>query len=348
MVAYFFILLVILGISGIEQKILKQNGIWLSSLILIIFASIRDYTVGTDTVNYVNKFIIGYRINFEYEHNYYVEPVFQIIEYLIYQLTDNYFWLFFVCFMIIIPCNLLFFKKYSVDYKLSVFIFVAYGLYTFSFNTLRNGIAIAIIVWGFKFFLEEKTFKYIFVCLLATLFHISALAMILFYFLVIINVKFIYKLCFVLLLSFFLSDFVIDFMATSNSRYEIYTEKIYENKGSFIFIFYLSCFVIFTYFKINLFKEDMLYRKLYQFYGLGIVFLIPIVISDLHPSGPQRFLYYFSWVICILFPMIFSKLKSTGIKSLFYVFSLIAFYLVLDKFGGIVPYKINSIFEIIL
>ena len=70
------------------------------------------------------------------------------------------------------------FRKYSSDYWLSVFLFIAATDYiSWMFNGIRQFIAVVIVLAGTKWLLEKRYIPYIILVLFASLFHQTALIM---------------------------------------------------------------------------------------------------------------------------------------------------------------------------
>lgn len=65
---------------------------------------------------------------------------------------------------------------------LSLLLFVFTGVWHGTFNIIRQYIAAAIIFSGHKYIVEKQFFKYVLICILASLFHISAIVFLLLYF----------------------------------------------------------------------------------------------------------------------------------------------------------------------
>ena len=73
----------------------------------------------------------------------------------------------------------MFFRKYSADYCLSFFLFIAsVEYYGWIFNGMRQFLAVVITLAGFRFLLEKKYIYYIFIVLIASSIHLSAIIMI--------------------------------------------------------------------------------------------------------------------------------------------------------------------------
>ena len=65
-------------------------------------------------------------------------------------------------------------KNYSDSMSLSFFIFFSCGLFFFSFNELRQFIAVAIVFYAYRFCVEKRPFCWLSLILFAMLFHKSA------------------------------------------------------------------------------------------------------------------------------------------------------------------------------
>ncbi|AIQ54436.1 EpsG family protein [Paenibacillus sp. FSL R7-0331] len=63
----------------------------------------------------------------------------------------------------------------SSNVTMSVFLFLTWGYYFFTFNTIRNYFALALVFFSLKYIFEKKYLKFIFFVILASLFHKSAL-----------------------------------------------------------------------------------------------------------------------------------------------------------------------------
>lgn len=95
------------------------------------------------------------------------------------------FWAFFIITKFIIwGIFFQFLKKYSSrEFYLNLAIFVAFfGLYLFIDNPMRNLIGATIYLYSYKFILKRKFYSYAIICIIASLFHLSFLLFIPFYF----------------------------------------------------------------------------------------------------------------------------------------------------------------------
>lgn len=327
----------------LEKKSLNRNAFWVPFFLLVLFASIRSYLVGTDTGNYTSNFrnLI--------DSNYYIfrsdlEYGYQLLEYSILKFTHNYFWLFFVSSVIVVGSYLYIFRKKSEDYLLSVIIFVSFGFYLFYFNGLRQGIAMAIVALATPYLINKNFLKYTLIIILASSFHKSALIMLLFYLIIHLKFKIEFKTLAVFLGSFLLSNIVIKYLASTNEKYSSYAE-VSENAGGYLTLFFYSFISIFLYIFYKKYKiENPEYYILLQLSLYGVAFLIPVALLATNPSGPQRLLFYFVWAVSLLIPIVIRKINNKFIYFIFIVLALIYYTMILG-FSNLMPYRLNEIFR---
>lgn len=341
MIYYFLILFLVVFWIYLEAKSLRRKAIIVPILLLSLYAGIRHYSVGSDTKNYVRNFLneIFPILSFNDDGR---EIGYQIFEYFILSLTHNYFWLLFLSAFIVVSCYLSFFKKYSNNYCLSVFIFITFNLYTFFFNGLRQGIAMAIAVWSLPYIIQKKPVKFILILIISSLIHQSSLVIILFYFILNLKFKLEYKILSVFIGSFVFSGLTLQYLAATNERYSSYAEESSKSGGYLTLSLYVIVGLIsfFWYKKYNF--SNYFISKINEFYLCGIAFVIPIALLGASASGPQRLLYYFSWCSCLLIPYILKYINSLYVYLLFMIFSVIYFYLFTSGYANLSPYSIND------
>lgn len=345
MFPYFLALFFVLFIIIYEKKILARKAIILPILILITLSSLRSREVGVDSKTYTLAYVNQYN---PYQNGFdkNVEIGYQLLDNIILNFTYNYFWLFFFSSIIVVTLYLHTIKKISSNYFLSVLIYITFGFYTFFFNGLRQGIAMAICFFSLKMFFDRKWFKYFTLVLLASFFHKSALIMILLYFIDIINIKNYYKIIICFVASILGSNFIITFLSKNNQRYEIYAEKSSELGGIYTATFYLLLGILFYYLGFKLKLKDRIYEDSINIYLCGVALIFPLVFMGVDPSGPQRILYYFVCTVIFFIPIVFKKIKNNVIYFLFSLLCIIYYFLITFKLSGLYPYRLNEIFEI--
>lgn len=331
----------------LEKITLNRRAFWIPCLALIFFATFRDYTIGTDTPTYTSFFRGSISVD-NYIFDPRVEYGYQLFEYFILNISKQYFLLFFASSSIIVTSILYVIKKYSVNYFLSVFIYISFAFYTFYFNTLRQGISIAICMLGIYFFINKKIIPYFFIILLASTFHISAWIMLLIYFVVHhLQLKIEIKAIICFLFTFFCSKIIIGYMASDNDRYAHYTENA-DNAGGYLLTFFylLIAFLVYLGGK-DLRKSDKIFMLLEQIFIIGLAIVIPIVFLGTDPSGPQRILYYFCFYLIFIIPILLNKYNNIYLYLLFVVLASIYFCLVTSRIYEIYPYVLNPVFDIL-
>lgn len=346
MLPYFLVLSFVLIWILLERKTLNRKAFWVPLVALSLFAGMRSYRVGTDSGSYTRDFRTNLDV-YNFEFNELVEPGYQALEYGLLKITHNYFWLFFITALIVVYCYLSIIKKYSVNYLFSVFLFITLGVYTFFFNGLRQGLAMAIFALALPYLLEKRLVPYLLICFLASLFHTTALFMIPFYFLVNLRIKPLNKILLVFIGSLFTSKFLISYLADTNERYEGYATAA-EKAGGLLTLGFYTVLLFLIYFVIRLYKiRDDYLIKLFTFYATGIVFLIPVAMLGANPSGPQRLLTYFTWTLVLILPFIFKRINNLYVTSTAIILFVVYFILTTTRFSNLTPYMLNPIFEIL-
>lgn len=345
MLPYFLVLILVLFWILFEQRVLNRIAFWVPLAILSLFAGMRSYRVGTDSGTYTRNFRSSLDIN-SFELTGDREFGYQLLEYTLLRLNAEYFWLLFLTSIIVVYCYLTIIKKYSVNYIFSVFLFITLGVYTFFFNGLRQGLAMAIFALAVPYLLEKRLVPYLIIIAIASLFHGTALFMIPFYFLVNLRIKPIYKILATFVGSLFVSRFLIIYISSSNERYESYGTLDQEGGGYLTLGFYTLIMII-LYMIIRIYNiTDRKFIQLFTFYAIGVVFIIPIAMLGSNPSGPQRLLNYFTWTLILILPIIFKRINNNYITSSAVILFIIYFTLTTSAFSDLSPYIINPVFEI--
>lgn len=345
MLPYILVLSLVIFWILLEKKSLNRTSFWLPLITLTLFAGARSYRVGTDTGNYTRNF--NSQLNVDYfRFNEDIEFGYQVLEYALLNVTSSYFWLLTVTSLVIVYCYLKIIKAYSVNYWFSVFLFITLGAYTFSFNGLRQGLAMAIFTLSIPYLLQKRFIPYLLICSIASLFHITALFVIPFYFIVNLRIKNTYKILATFLGSLLLSSALVSYIASTNDRYEGYT-KVSEEAGGLLTLSFFIMIMIMIMIISYLYKiKDENFQKLVMFYALGVVFTIPLAILGTTASGPQRLLAYFTWTLVLILPVVFKRINNIYIYMVSIAALLTYFILTTSRFSNLSPYIINPIFEV--
>lgn len=345
MLPYLLVLAFVTYWIVLEQKSLNRRSFWMPFIVLTLFGAIRSHRVGTDSGHYTKDFRSNLDIyNFKFDE--FVEIGYQLLEFSLLKVTNNYFWLFLITSLVVVYCYLIILRKYSVNYWFSVFLFLTLGIYTFFFNGLRQGLGMAIFVLATPYLLQKRFVPYLVICICASFFHTSALFMLPFYFLVNLRIKPLYKILASFIGSLVISSFLINYIASTNERYEGYTE-VSDNAGGLLTLGFYTVLLLFIYLIIYIYKiRDQYLLKLFTFYSVGVVFIIPIAMLGTNASGPQRLIVYFTWTLTLILPVIFKRINNVYVTSTAVILFIIYFILTTMRFSNLTPYTINPIFEI--
>ncbi len=159
------------------KKVPKRIYWFISMAILIFVMGFRANSVGVDDLNYLRGYNIANSVDiFQYYKEHVTEPGFYLLYKLVYYVFNDFQWLIILTSTFTIFC---FYKAFeyeieNISLPLAVFIFST-TQYFYYFGIIRLGLAVAIIVFAYRYILENKKKRYILMVLLATLFHYSAL-----------------------------------------------------------------------------------------------------------------------------------------------------------------------------
>jgi hypothetical protein len=182
----------------------------LAFLTLLIFLGFRYETGGPDWISYksfyteiepIDEVISHYDGSFFQEHNF--EFLFKLIGSTFKFFTDDYIIFLAGCEFFILLGVFHFFKKYSSYPFLSIFIYFSSVSLLGDMTVVRQMIAMSITLFSYKYILKRNFLKFLGIIFFATLFHYSALIMVLFY----LSVNYLSKLKYILI-SFAIALFI--------------------------------------------------------------------------------------------------------------------------------------------
>lgn len=250
--------------------------------------------------------------------------------------------------------------RHSVNPCISVFSLIISGLYFNSMNFMRQFIAALIVMCALRFIKEKRFFRFAAFVLLASCFHVSALIMLLFYFIlqikpnkVVISVYYA-----VMLVIFLFSDKILDFV--TKNVYTVYNQATELKKG--LPFGYFAGFLVFFVVAMalrkllvarnemnNIYLSMMFFGVFFEFIGIkhGIIsrfslfFLIPaITILSAEIFEIIKSIIILTFKENARFKRIVSAtviVVSLGFCGLFYS------YLLINNYNGVVPY--NTVFS---
>ena len=258
MIPYFLILAVI----GTEYLVIKYktiNKIYfaiIACIELITFTAIRGENVGADNSHYLSAYHIlrntnGVEVftlkmpwNIDFEPGYLFFN--RILAFL--QLNDFMFQLI-ISSIIYIP---IFFTiyKYSDREFISILVYFAFGLFSHSLGLQRQLIAVSIIILGLKQITKRHFVKYALHVIVASLFHISAIYMIILYFMyrLRVNKKNLIILISIELCMLMFSRNILNIIFKILPSYSHYTNTDkFTSGGSYLRLLCLTAIVVFTF-----------------------------------------------------------------------------------------------------
>lgn len=329
------------GSPGVEKL-----SLIFSVLVLIFFAGLRDQSVGTDTYNYVS--FLEKILTVEDVFGFKLEVGFNVLVLFSGNLSEGYFLLLTSIASIVVVCYFYTIIRLTKNYEIAIFIFIAFGAYTFFFNGARQGIATAICFLALTRLLDRKLVSYLVLIGLATLFHKSALVAIPLYFLA--RPRFGWReilliLFGVVLISEFLPAAVQIAENFIDARYASYGEEE-EGGGRVQAAFLLAQGVLLLLLKKQVNDQSGSYERLLNIYLIGLIPALASIISGVNPSGVLRLTNYFSHTAILLWPMVFLSFRRVETKAIalssFMLVALVYFVLTTFHFSDLTPYRINS------
>lgn len=171
-------LLIIHRRSGFSKNA-KRLFYFFVAMILLLVAGFR-YRVGTDYTNYQRNYY-SYKTR---DVNLFSQPALSIVAHIAAFLFDDFATWFFLMSVITITPVMKGISDNSISVELSVIMYLLLGCWHFSFNLVKQCAAASILFVAYPALRDKKLVKWCIACLIASMFHISALLMIPVYFLV--------------------------------------------------------------------------------------------------------------------------------------------------------------------
>ena len=161
----------------LRNRIFRNILIVIAVLLPVLLAGFRDSSVGTDALTYARLFTQCSRYT-DFMKFYVISDMnigYAAFIYLISRFTDSIFWIYFSVQLLI---TILVWKAIdeNVEMQYKAFALWIYYLmfYSYSLNLMRQMIAAAILLYGYRFIKKRMLFKYLICVICASLFHITA------------------------------------------------------------------------------------------------------------------------------------------------------------------------------
>ncbi|MFO7676539.1 MAG: EpsG family protein [bacterium] len=314
-------------------------------LALVLVAGLRSDSVGTDADAYTMAYRMTQTLADVVGGQF--EAGFLFLCWLGRQVTDDYIALFTLVGIIVSVCFLWGIRRYSVNPALSVFVLLASGAVYYSFNGLRQGLAIALFFVSIGAIYHRKLLLFLACVAVAYLFHTSAIVILPVYFLVPRKNSLRYNVLVfggVLVATLFFSELA-SLAGRLNPRYVAYTVPTEGSRGLLFAAFVVSMGTFFLYFKRHVLAHRPLYDFLLNIYLLGLVVTLVAVVMGTGASGIMRLGSYFSVSQVLIWPIVFANLRRHRERAIllaaFTVGYLVYHATTLRAFSQLVPYRFN-------
>lgn len=328
MIFYLFFVIILLLISYPNQYGINNNIRLYISFIVLIFISIFRFDVGYDYSAYYSYLWPVYQYKLVEK----LEPLSCFMFKISYILDTPS-----VVFVLFGLITYFFIFKAIIDISsdcfVSFFVYI-FLFWLFSLGEIRQAAALSITFWGFRYVIDKKIIKYIFVCLFAMLFHASAAIALLIYF--IYNYAKWYSISIAVIVLCFVLNAILKIFA-ENQLYTTYVLAMMNfSGGSMIRLFYLALYVfVFVVYICN--KRN----ELKQF----LILLLPSVVLPFifFPVIALRVSIYFNVFYMLIIPLIFKKKEFVYkflVMFVFFLFFIVNIYIgSLNSKSTFTPYK---------
>ena len=327
------------------SKSVRRISICAVMLVLVLFAGLRDYQVGTDTGNYVRQFRLSESFSSVTERK--TEIAYNLLSWGARWLSDSYSALLLLIAAIVVTCYVSTIVRLTRRYETALYLFVVFGIYTFFFNGARQGIAAAICFAALPFLLQRRLIPYAIMVGVAALFHQTAwIAMVLY---PMASARVDWRRLVLLgagtvVLVVFLQVFVGFAAAVLDDKFADYAVKG-EGGGLVLIAFLLGQGAMLYLFKDKVHDPEGYYGRLLNIYLIGLVPALASTLSGVNPSGVLRLHLYFSSVAILLWPMVFLQVRSVKFRALFafgfICVTMLFFLLTTSTFSALTPYRLN-------
>lgn len=311
---------------------------WFVFIQLYFLVAFRDFSVGSDTEVYVWWFETTKTVSFwDFDYSRHEKGYILFNKLLAFVNNPQVF----IAITGFIPLFIIFkfIKKESKIPFLSIYLFITLGFYSDIFNLFRQIIALTFIIVSYKYLKEEKLWRFVGSILIASLFHISALAFLVIYFVKNLSPSF-KSLCLYLIAAiglYITATPLVQFIVSNFSTRSNMTVE--SNGGITLLLVLILTLVAGLIFRNSVVNIDETSNVLYNILYLAIL----VQILALEFSLFTRVTSYFMFFIIIFIPEVLSSINDKGLKYFGIILVLILtgiqyhLSLLVDN-SGIVPY----------
>jgi hypothetical protein len=314
----------------LESKRILKNGLLISFFILFFFLSLR-YDFGNDYISYLKMFkeISSGIMVIDFEG----ADAIEIGWVYLCQFFKPFGFFLMIAFLAILNCYVFYdlVKKYVPVkyYWLSLFIYIINPfLFLVESSAMRQTTAMLLFLFSIQFIINRNILKFAILIVLASLFHKSAIILLLTYFIAspsIITKKIVFIYLAVFIFTFLFGDLIFSlinpYLELYFDKYSVYTDDIEGSKfgSGFGFLFLLFFFASLLYYSKGesgitavILKIGLLYYAIYPF---GI--FLPMF---------GRIQMYYEPVLIVAMPLLLQKIKNPLHNKIF-IFLILFYYL---------------------
>jgi len=319
----------------------KQKNTLFLIIAFIIFAILmasRDFNTGSDTKMYIRTFLTFSQNKWNSTiWGGYFEPLYAILNILLSYVSQNPRIIIVATSFVISYSFYKFIKDNSENYLLSVLIFIGLLFFYTSMNTIRQFMALSVILLGFKFVKNKKIIPFLITILIAYLFHSSALVGLLLY--PMYNMKYTHTRVLIIfaiaiVANVFVSD-LINYIYQMIGRINYYDSRVgQENIANLIYMIIYLVMFLFSLFEIKKNKSDYS-KKGFNLYVFVISSAISLIAMNMNILA--RVTTYFNVFSIICLPNIIEdNIKKINNKVV--VNSIVVLFLILYS-STIIKYR---------
>ena len=180
-------LLTVVFLSILYTKTLEKQRryVYISIVTILVLVAGLRYNVGYDYPAYVYNYFIYLNKEFDILR----QPALTLIAIISdYIYSDYATWFFIMSLITVIPVTIMIYKESRYP-CLCIIMYILLGCWHYPFNIVKQGVAASIIFCGLKAIMNRNIKEWITYCLVAAMFHVSAVLMIPIYFLVADRIK---------------------------------------------------------------------------------------------------------------------------------------------------------------
>lgn len=329
-----------------KKKVGAIFFIFFVACILILVPALRT-NIG-DTYVYVSSYRQMNGLTLQDIFTKFGDVGYYVLMYFLHKISSDPQIMIFVTSLVTQVCYFIFFYKYRSMIELEVFMYIASGYYFVTMNGIRQSLASAILLLGTKYIINRNFKKYLIVVLISSIFHQSALIMILIYFVSIEKAwsKKMFIMVGVAAIGAMLFNELMPilFKLLQGSNYAHY-EEVFESgleEGANV----LRVAVAFVPLLLAFLKRKKLenWKSSNVFINMAVVNFIFMIFS-LQTWIFARFTIYFNPYNCVLLPYTIRVWDNKKEKRCIYAFFIIC-YLIFFLIEQRTAERINSIFNI--